>query len=182
MKKQQKQLVALVVLCIAWVVSAHYNKLPPPPPSVIKTKAAKSAGDTVLMARFHRVRAKMDSLYHYRIKAAPFDPSGNPFRVVASRSSAPGPGGSRDTGPALGSAEHILNEALSAVSIGGVVTMDGITQLIVDGRLHREGDVFAAKVLKRLVLIKIRTLTTYTVTLDLEGSSAGKAEVKVRLR
>jgi hypothetical protein len=180
MKKQYKQVVALVVLCILWAISAHYNKLPPPPPSVIKTKAAKSTGDTVLMARFHRIRAKMDALYHYRIKPVPFDPSGDPFRIVGVKSVASNRGVSKDLGP--GSAEHLLNQALVASQIGGVVTMDGVTQLIVDGRLHRDGDVFAAKVLNKLVLIKISNLSTYTVTLALEGSSAGKAEVKVRLR
>jgi hypothetical protein len=181
MKKQQKQVIALVVLCVLWAISAHYNKLPPPPPSVIKTKAAKSAGDTVLMARFHRIRAKMDALYHYRIKPVPFDPSGDPFRMISVKNVASNT--NKDLGPlASGSAAFILNEALSGVQIGGVVTMDGVTQLIVDGRLHREGDVFAAKVPGRLVLIKIKSLSTYTVLLDLEGSSSGKAEVKVRLR
>jgi hypothetical protein len=183
MKKQYKQLVTLALLCIAWAISAHYNKLPPPPPSVIKTKAAKSAGDTVLMARFHRIRAKMDALYHYRIKPEPFDPSGDPFRVMAVKNVASNSSGSKDLGlMSAGGAERLLNLAIGEVRIGGVVTMDGVTQLIVDGRLHREGDVFAAKVLDRLVLIKIRSLSTYAVTLALEGSSAGKAEVKVRLR
>jgi hypothetical protein len=180
MKKQYKQIVALALLCVAWAISAHYNKQPPPPPSVIKTKAAKSAGDTVLMARFHRIRSKMDALYHYRIKPVPFDPSGDPFRIIAAKSVASNVGGSKDL--ASGSPERLLSQALAASQIGGVVTMDGVTQLIVDGRLHREGDVFAAKVLNKLVLIKIRSLSTYTVTLALEGSSAGKAEVKVRLR
>jgi hypothetical protein len=181
MKKQHKQVAALVLLCIAWAISAHYNKLPPPPPSVIKTKAAKSTGDTVLMARFHRIRAKMDALYHYRIKPVPFDPSGDPFRIIIVNKAVSN--GSKDLGPlAPGSAERLLNQAISEVRIGGVVTMDGVTQLIVDGRLHREGDVFAGKVLDKLVLIKIKSLSTFTVTLALEGSSAGKAEVKVRLR
>jgi hypothetical protein len=180
MKKQHKQVVALALLCVAWAISAHFNRLPPPPPSVIKTKAAKSSGDTVLMARFHRIRAKMDALYHYRVKPAPFDPSGDPFRIISVKKVASNGIASNSLG--LGSAEHLLSLAIGAVNIGGVVTMEGVTQLIVDGRLHREGDVFAAKVLKKLVLIKIRKLTTYDATLDLEGSSAGKAEVKVRLR
>jgi hypothetical protein len=183
MKKQQKQMVALVLLCVAWAISAHFNKLPPPPPSVIKTKAAKSAGDTVLMARFHRIRSKMDSLYHYRTKPVPFDPSGDPFRLIGVKSVTPALGSSKDSGLAsLGAAQLLLSDALKESHLGGVVTMDGVTQLTVDGRLHREGDVFAAKVLNKLVLIKIKSLTTYTVTLALEGSSAGKAEVRVRLR
>jgi hypothetical protein len=112
----------------------------------------------------------------------PFDPSGDPFRIIAAKS-ASNSGGAKDSGPATPmSADHLLNLALGEVQIGGVVTKDGITQLIVDGRLHREGDVFAAKVSNRLVLIKIKSLSTYTVTLDLEGSSAGKAEVRVRLQ
>jgi hypothetical protein len=134
------------------------------------------------MARFHRIRARMDALYHYRTKPVPFDPSGDPFRIIAAKS-ASNSGGAKDSGPATPmSADHLLNLALGEVQIGGVVTKDGITQLIVDGRLHREGDVFAAKVSNRLVLIKIKSLSTYTVTLDLEGSSAGKAEVRVRLQ
>jgi hypothetical protein len=178
MKKQYKQVVALVVLCILWAVSAHYNKLPPPPPSVIKTKAAKSAGDTVLMARFHGIRAKMDALYHYRVKPEAFDPAGNPFRVMAVKSAI-------DTSHSLplgGGAEGILKQAIAAVRIGGVVTMDGVTQLTVDGQLHKEGGVFAARVLNRLVLVKVKSLTTETATLSLEGSSAGYAEIRVRLK
>lgn len=180
MKKQQKQLVALALLCAAWAISAHINKLPPPPPSVIKTKATKSTGDTILMARFHRIRAKMDVLYHYRTKPAPFDPSGDPFRIVSVRNVASNTSGPKNL--SVGSAERLLKQAIAESQIGGVVTMDGTTQLIVDGKLHREGDVFAAKVLGRLVLIRISSLSIYTVTLDLEGSSAGKAELKVRLR
>jgi hypothetical protein len=180
MKKQFKQVVALVVLCILWAISAHYNKLPPPPPSVIKTKAAKSAGDTVLIARFHRVHAKMDVLYHHRIKPEPFDPSGNPFRIVAAKYTA-SPSEGKGL-PVVGSAESILKQAIAAVRIGGVVTMDGVTQLTVDGQLHKEGDVFAAKVLNKLVLVKVRNLTTETATLSLEGSNAGYAEIRVRLK
>jgi hypothetical protein len=180
MKKQLKQVVALVVLCVLWAVSAHYNKLPPAPPSVIKTKAAKSTGDTVLMARFHRVHAKMDVLYHHRIKPAPFDPSGDPFKIATAKYVAPSVEGK---GPAPGSsAESILKQAVAAVRIGGVVTMDGITQLTVDGQLHKEGDVFAARVLTKLVLVKVKSLTTETVTLALEGSSAGYAEIRIRLK
>jgi hypothetical protein len=180
MKKQYKQVVALVVLCVLWAVSAHYNKLPPPPPSVIITKAAKSAGDTVLMARFHGVRAKMDALYHYRIKPQPFDPSGNPFRILSAKYVvAPSDGKGLPLG---GGADGILKQAIAAVRIGGVVTMDGVTQLTVDGQLHKEGDVFAARVLNRLVLLKVKSLTTETATLALEGSSAGYAEIRVRLK
>jgi hypothetical protein len=180
MKKQYKQVVALVVLCVLWAISAHYNRQPPPPPSVIKTKAAKSSGDTVLMARFHRVHAKMDVLYHHRVKPEPFDPSGNPFRILTAKfvpEANPGKGL-----PPAGSAEDILKQAVSAVRIGGVVTMDGVTQLTIDGQLHKEGDVFAARVLTRLVLVKVKSLSTDTVTLSLEGSSAGYAEIRVRLK
>jgi hypothetical protein len=180
MKKQYKQVVALVVLCLLWAVSAHYNRQPPAPESVIKTKAAKSAGDTVLMARFHRVHAKMDVLYHHRIKPLPFDPSGDPFRILAVKyvpDANPGKGL-----PLVGEAESILKQALAAVRIGGVVTMDGVTQLTVDGKLHKEGDVFAARVLTKLVLVKVKSLTTETATLSLEGSSAGYAEIRVRLK
>jgi hypothetical protein len=177
MKKQYKQLITLFVLCVLWAISAHYNKLPPPPPSVIKTKAAKSVGDTVLMARFHRIRSKMDALYHYRIKPVPFDPSSDPFRILKAKSDA-GP----RAGPAPGSAEGILRQALANMRIGGVMTMNGTIQLTVDGQLHKEGDVFAVKVLGKLVLIKVKSLSDYAATLALEGSDAGAAEIRVRLK
>ena len=180
MKKQYKQVVALVVLCILWAISAHYNKLPPPPPSVIKTKASKSAGDTVLMERFHRVHAKMDVLYGHRIKPAPFDPSGNPFKVLGAKY-VPETNVAKVL-PVGSGAESILKQAIAAVRIGGVVTMDGVTQLTVDGQLHKEGDVFAARVLTKLVLVKVKALSTDTATLALEGSSAGYAEIRVRLK
>jgi hypothetical protein len=84
--------------------------------------------------------------------------------------------------PLGGGAEGILKQAVAAVRIGGVVTMDGVTQLTVDGQLHKEGDVFAARVLTRLVLVKVKSLSTDTATLSLEGSSAGFAEIRVRLK
>jgi len=178
MKKQYKQLITLFVLCVLWAISAHYNKLPPPPPSVIKTKAAKSAGDTVLMARFHRIRSKMDALYHYRLKPVAFDPSGDPFRILRAKSDT----SAKSSGPAPGSAEAILRQALANVRIGGVMTRNGIIQLTVDGQLHKQGDVFASKVLTRLVLIKVKSLSDYAATLSLEGSEAGSAEIRVRLK
>ena len=128
MKKQYKQLITLGVLCVLWAISAHYNKLPLQPPSVIKTKAAKSVGDTVLMARFHRIRSKMDALYHYRIKPVPFDPTSDPFQTLKAKVDV----GSR-AGPAPGSAEGILKQALANMRIGGVMTRNGVIQLTVDG-------------------------------------------------
>ena len=178
MKKQYKQLITLGVLCVLWAISAHYNKLPPPPPSVIKTKAAKSVGDTVLMARFHRIRSKMDALYHYRLKPVAFDPSGDPFRILKVKNDS----SVKSSGPAPGSAEGILKQALANMRIGGVMTRNGVIQLTVDGQLHKEGDVFAVKVLSKLVLIKVKSLSDYAATLALEGSEAGPAEIRVRLK
>jgi hypothetical protein len=188
MKKEIKQIVALVVLCVLWAVSAHYNKIAPSQASAIKAKAARVlGGDTQLMARFHRVRARMDALYHYRVKPVPFDPRSSPFRLVSEARIPVEPiGGAMKTPlvgpPPAGYAATLLREAVSEVRIGGVMTMGGTTQLTVDGQLHREGDVFTARVLSKLVLIKIKNLTTYTVTLALEGSEAGNAEIKVRLK
>ena len=58
--------------------------------------------------------------------------------------------------PPPGYAASLLNQAIAEVRIGGVMTRNGTTQLTVDGQLHREGDVFTAKVLSKLVLIKIK--------------------------
>ncbi len=122
----------------------------------------------------------MDALYHYRIKPQPFDTGGNPFRILTAKYV---PDANPGKGLPLGSgAESILKQAIAAVRIGGVVTMDGVTQLTVDGQLHKEGDVFAARVLTRLVLVKVKSLSTDTATLSLEGSSAGYAEIRVRLK
>jgi hypothetical protein len=186
MKKQAKQVTALVVLCILWAISAHYNKVAPPPPSIIATKAAKTVGgDTQLMARFHRVRGRMDALYHYRIKPVAFDTTANPFRLAGAVKTESKMTDMKAPITGLmppGYASTLLNEAVSEVRIGGVMTMGGVTQLTVNGQLHREGDVFTSTVHDKLVLIKIKSLSTYAATLALEGSAAGKAEIKVRLR
>jgi hypothetical protein len=186
MKKQIKQIIALVALCILWAISAHYNKLAPPPPSIITTKAAKVVGgDTQLMARFHRVRARMDALYHHRLKPVPFDASANPFRLANAVKTQANTVDMKAPITGLmppGYAATLLNEAIAEVSIGGVMTMGGVTQLTVNGQLHRQGDVFTSTVIDKLVLIKIKSLSTYAVTLALEGSAAGYAEIKVRLK
>jgi hypothetical protein len=194
MTKQTKNLIALGVLIVATAISYRYNRIATPPPSVIKTMAAKAAQqDSPLKARFHRVRAEMDGLYHYRIKPTPFDSAENPFRFTAGMgvaSSEPQPSvrsksAADQTEP--GSAPDELGEALLAHAIavtrlGGVVVMNDTTQLTVDGQLHKEGDVFAVRIRAKLVLIRIKKLSTTFVTLALDDPEAGNAEMKVRLK
>ena len=75
MKSQRNQIIILVALIIIWAVSWHMtmnrNKPPPPPPPTQAVRVA--AQDSLLKIRFRKVRSEMDSLYHYRIKPAPFD-------------------------------------------------------------------------------------------------------------
>jgi hypothetical protein len=194
MSKQSKNLIALVLLIIATGISYRYNRIVMPTPSVAKaTAAAKAAlADNPLKARFRRVRAEMDGLYHYRIKPVPFDTSSNPFRLsgmgiaTAPPPSAAGPKPAADaSGANTGSQEFgeaLLTHALSQTKLGGVVVMNDITQLTVDGQLHKAGDVFTAKVQSRLVLIRIKELTSTFVTFSLDDPEAGSAEMKVRLK
>ena len=166
MKKQSNQVIALVVLLVIWAISWHYNKIPAPPPSVIVTNAAKAqAQDSVLKNRFRRVRSEMDALYHYRIKPVPFDPSGNPFRIPAgmvgageraapvvstSDLSKGGQAGTVQTAPVPAEfGEPLLKHAIQATRIGGVVTLNDISQIQIDGQLHKEGDLFTTKVLTK---------------------------------
>ncbi len=193
MTKQTKNLITLGVLIVLTGISYRYNRIVTPPPSVIKTLAAKAAQqDSPLKARFRRVRSEMDGLYHYRIKPVPFDSSANPFRLSAGMGMAaaePQPGaGSKSAALALPisatdeSGDALLAHALSVTRIGGVVVMNDTTQLNVDGQLHKEGDVFTVKVRSRLVLIRIKSLSTTFVTLALDDPEAGTAEMKVRLK
>jgi hypothetical protein len=81
--------------------------------------------------------------------------------------------------------EKLLKSAIAAMRIGGVVTLNGTTQLTVDGQLHKEGDEFTARVPNSKgqlnpVLVRIKNLTSSSVTLALE-SEGGGAEIKVRL-
>jgi hypothetical protein len=139
----------------------------------------------------------MDGLYHYRIKPEPFDARWNPFRMPAmmlaptggnaqapvadnSKSKASEPLQESPAAPELG--EALLSHAISGLRIGGVVTMGNTTQLTVDGQLHKEGDVFTTKVKGKLVLIRIRLLSTNTVTLALDDPDSGTAEIRVRLK
>jgi hypothetical protein len=195
MNKQAKQMLALVSLLILWAISWHFNKLPTPPPSVIQTKAAKAAQqDSLLKMRFHKVRAQMDSLYHYRIKPAPFDTKDNPFRIpafmaqaAAAKDDAVNPTKSTavDVAPPVEgppeSGEILLKHAIDATQMGGVVTMNGTTRINVNGELHKQGDVFTATVKGKLVLLRVKRLTSDFVVLALDDPSAGNAEARVRL-
>jgi hypothetical protein len=193
MTKQTKNLIALGVLIVLTGISYRYNRIVTPTPPVAKTQAAKAAQqDSPLKSRFRRVRAEMDGLYHFRIKPVPYDSSANPFRLSAGMGppvaeSQPA-SASKSAEQALLSAstdelgESLLAHALSMTRLGGVVVMNDTTQLNVDGQLHKEGDVFTVKVRSRLVLIRIKNLSTTFVTLTLDDPEAGNAEMKVRLK
>jgi len=200
MKSQRSQLITLVVLIIIWAISWRIVRTPTPPPSVMKTTAAKApVQDSPLKTRFHKIRAEMDGLYHYRIKPTPFDASGNPFRISAamaiSESSHESSGTLKDVSkPTATPAEAVqpqaapeggevlLKHAIEVTRIGGVVTMNDATQLTIDGQLHKEGDLFTARVHSRLVGIRIKRLTTTSVTLALDDPDAGTAEMRIRLK
>jgi hypothetical protein len=194
MSKQNKNLIALVVLIILTGISYRINVASRPTPAAIKALAAAKAAqqDNPLKARFRKVRAEMDGLYHYRIKPIPFDASGNPFRIptgidfsdekapqVSSKSVVEAPP-SNNAPPEYG--DGLLAHAIALTHLGGVVTMNDTTQLTVNGELHKEGDVFAVKVQNRLVLILIKRLSTTFVTLALDDPSLGIAETRVRLK
>jgi hypothetical protein len=193
MSKQTKNLIALVVLIIATGISYRYNRIVMPVPSAAKaTAAAKAAqADNPLKSRFRRVRAEMDGLYHYRIKPVPLDTSSNPFRLSGMGIATAALGPTVGTKPTAGAAadsgsqelgDALLTHALSLTKLGGVVVMNDVTQLTVDGQLHKAGDVFTVKVQSRLVLIRIKNLTSTFVTFALDDPEAGSAEMKVRLK
>lgn len=197
MNKQTKQLIVLGVLVVILAISYRVNQLQPMPPSAIKATAAKAAQqDNLLRTRFHRVRAEMDGLYHYRIKPAPFNPTGNPFRItrvmaiqdterlpIATVQSSKMP--AADTQPESAIAETgdvLLAHAIAGMRFGGVVTMNDTVQLTVNGELHKAGDVFTTKVQHRNVLIRIKFLSTFFATLALDDPDAGTAEMRIRLK
>ena len=191
MTKQTKNLIALGVLIVLTAISYRINRIAPAAPSAMKVLAARAAQqDSPLKARFHRVRAEMDGLYHYRIKPTPFDASVNPFRLTAGMgltSPVAAPTGKSMAEPASNSNQEEFGDALLAHAVaitrlGGVVVMNDTTQLTVDGQLHKQGDVFAVRIRSRLVLIRIKNLSTTFVTLALDDPEAGVAEMRVRLK
>jgi hypothetical protein len=202
MKKQSTQLIALVSLVVIWAVLWRlFIRVPTTTPAPAKPVAAKTAPpDSLLRMRFHRVRSEMESLYHYRTKPTGFDARWNPFRIPAGvelsgeSAAATAPTGSKlavsdlpPSGPMTPDyAQSLLKGAVANMKIGGVVILNGAIQLTVDGKLHKEGDVFSTKVLNskgqgRTLIIGIRRLTTESVTLVLEDPQANGASVKVRL-
>jgi hypothetical protein len=201
MKNQRNQMIALVVLVIGWALYWHFFIKVPHALVAAKAAEAKAAtkSDSLLQQRFHKVRGEMDALYHYRISPAAFDAKGSPFRIPKgmdgaaetsqAAAEANGRAGASDQIPigpqAPDFAEKLLKSAIAAMRVGGVVTMGGTTQLTVNGELHKEGDEFTTRVPNSKgqlspVLIKIKTLTTSSVTLSLE-SDGGGAEMKLRL-
>ena len=200
MKSQRNQLIVLGALIVIWAVSwrltAVRNAAPkPPPPATPAVRAA--AQDSLLKIRFRKVRSEMDGLYHYRIKPAPFDAHWNPFRMpalmlvssaektqaaTADNSKLKPSDQSQQSQAAPEVGEALLSHAIAGLRIGGVVTRDNTTQLTVDGQLHKEGDAFTTKVHGRPVLIRIKHLSTASVTLALDDPDTGSAEARVRLK
>jgi hypothetical protein len=197
MKKQSTQIFFLLGLLLVWAGVAWRLKMigkSSSAPAEIKAKAARAAQqDNLLTARFHHVRGEMDALYHYRIKPMPFDTGPNPFRIPAgigffegqkpTTSEAP-KAGDRAPKPSepLDYGESLLKHAIALARIGGVVTLNGTTQVNIDGQLHREGDVFTVKLQNRLVLIRVKRLTESFAVLSLDDPSSGSAEARVRLQ
>jgi hypothetical protein len=197
MTKQNKNLIALAALVAATAVSYQVNiasKMKETPAAMKAAAAAKIAAipESPLQLRFRKVRAEMDGLYHYRTKPAPFDAAGNPFRFPAGVNFSedkepPASAKSLTDAPVAPNAppefgEGLLAHAIALTRLGGVVTMNDTTQLTVNGELKKENDVFTTKVQGRLVLIRIKQLTTSAVTLALDDPAAGVAEMKVRLK
>jgi hypothetical protein len=196
MTKQTKNLIALGVLVVLTGISYKVNIGSHAAPPAIKAMAAAKAAqqDSPLKARFRKIRAEMDGLYHYRLKPTAFDGEDNPFRIppgmeFSDGAKAPPPVSSKthveaplpsNAPPEVGQA--LLTHAISLTRIGGVVTMSDTTQLTVNGELHKEGDVFTSKVQGRLVLIRIRALSTTFVTFALDDPAAGEGEIRVRLK
>jgi hypothetical protein len=198
MTKQTKNLIALGVLVVLTGISYQINiaSKKTTATAAIKALAAAKAAQTEspLMARFHRVRAEMDGLYHYRTKPVPFDTADNPFRIptgidFSDEKTHPTPlpkAPAADAPTALNAppefGEPLLTHAIALTRLGGVVTMNDTTQLTVNGELHKQGDVFTVKIQNRLVLIRIKLLTTSSVTLALDDPASGTAEIRVRLK
>jgi hypothetical protein len=201
MTKQNKNLIVLGCLVVAWAISWRVNRIPDAVVVAPKTKAVKQAAqETMLTMRFHRIRAEMDGLYHYRLKPLPFEPEGNPFRlpsfmttedskpVVDDALPTPSRGAKApvvDAAPVAAepseSGATLLQHAIEATRIGGVVTMNDTSELNVNGELHKEGEVFTVRVKARLVLIRIKRLTTSFAIMALDDPEAGTAEMRVRL-
>ncbi len=196
MSKQTKNLIALAVLTVLTAISYHFNiagKMKDTPAAVKAAAAAKAAlPESPLQARFRKVRSEMDGLYHYRLKPAAFNSSENPFRIPdginfsEDKTPTASSKGLTDTPVAPNAppefGEGLLAHAIALTRLGGVVTMNDTTQLTVNGELKKENDVFTTKVQNRLVLIRIKQLTTSYVTLSLDDPAAGTAELKVRLK
>jgi hypothetical protein len=203
MKKQITQVIALVSLLLVWAVLWRlFIRVPPrnvPPPA--KPVAAKVApGDSLLRARFRKVRTEMDALYHYRTKPTPFDTQIDPFRIppgmeLLAESESPGttlstkkpPADSGPVGPITPDlAQSVLKSAVANLRFGGVVTLNGAIKVTIDGQLHKEGDVFSTKVpgpkgLLRNLTLRIKHLSAASATIALAEPEAGGAEIRVRL-
>jgi hypothetical protein len=200
MKSQRSQVIALALLLVVWAACwVLFIREPTSPQAAAKPKPEKAIQpESLLVNRFHRVRAEMDALYHYRTKPAPFDAHWNPFRIpgvsAGSANVAETAGGKGQEQapfvPPPNFAETLLKGAIASMRIGGVVDMNGTIQFTVNGQLHKEGDVFAAKVQSgtlganapyKSVLIRVKHLSTTSVTLALDDEQAGGAEIRVRL-
>jgi hypothetical protein len=114
--------------------------------------------------RFALTRSHIDSLFRYRNKALP-PPDANPFRLIVETPGVP----TNSTAAAVmpDSDAVILRENVATLKIGGYFVLDGKAVLTINRRPYREGDTVIAGTAGKRVYLRIRQITSNSMTVSL---------------
>ncbi|MBI5689945.1 MAG: hypothetical protein HZC55_07570 [Verrucomicrobia bacterium] len=144
---------------------------------------AKVAPPPLFAARFKQVEDRVGALFRHRREAPPTpDPRHNPFLAPgsAAATTAPRPAGdppnklpegaapAADAGPATSLTQ--LQQAAATLKVSGIFETGGGTQLVINKRLYKEGDVVQAQVGGETVYLRVKEIGKRNVTLSLNDA------------
>ncbi len=139
-------------------------------------RAADGVPAAAIAARAKQTRARIDLLFRHRDEPpAPLDPNQNPFRTPSDGSAIPpsiaATSPVENQPPAeLTSDDVLLKRAVGTLKISGTVVIGDQVHVTINQETYKEGGIITARVLGSPVYLRIRRITTNSVTFVLNGS------------
>jgi hypothetical protein len=146
--------------------------------------AAKPSSSPSYEEQFKEVKRRVAELFLHRNQTPPSpDPRCNPFRTPGGVVLAPRAGPEREIGTkvpagseaithdsAPGNNLTLLQQAAATLRVSGNVEKAGLTQLLINNRPYKEGDLVKTQVQGEEVFLRIKEIARRSVTLALEDA------------